>query len=90
MVSATTPRSSNFFEFMYGSWLTLNMAVREIQNFEVETQFFGFNPLTIVDLAINAVNDAAIDGAEDLRKKILQQNEEIDEDELLRVLLLLF
>lgn len=59
---------------------------KEIQNFEVETQFFGFNPLTIVDLAINAVNDIAFDRAEELRKRLLLHHSNLDEDELLQTL----
>jgi len=50
----------------------------EIANFEVETQFLSFSPVTFVDAVINAVNDYSYDSSERMLEEIIKLYPNID------------
>eukprot|EP00050_Salpingoeca_kvevrii_P015966 m.51539 g.51539 ORF g.51539 m.51539 type:complete len:237 (-) comp6617_c0_seq3:240-950(-) len=49
----------------------------EATTFEDETRFFGISPVNVVDLVINAVNEFAVDGAENVMS-LLKEPERVE------------
>ena len=65
---------------------TMAAAAAELNTFEVEIEQFGFSPITVVDLVINAINDYVLDGADALRDYLSKTKKLWSAEELWRTI----